>query len=67
MMLVTEIGVIEEIRRQEKYKENKNSLPKSKWVAKTVITQYVKSTWNISAKNVGNSKTELTENSGELF
>ena len=29
-MLVTEIGVIEEIRRQERYKENKNRLAKVK-------------------------------------
>ena len=29
-MLVTEIGVIEEIKQQEKYKENKNRLAKVK-------------------------------------
>ena len=48
-------------------KKKKINSSKSKWVGKTVIRQYVKSTWNISAKNVGKSKTELTENSGELF
>ena len=32
-----------------------------------LITQYVKSTSNLSAKNVGKSKTEQTENNGELF
>ena len=48
-------------------KKTKINSPKSKWVAKTVITQYVKSTGNIFAKNVGKIKTEQTENNGELF
>ena len=58
---------IEEIWGQEKYKEKKINSSKSKWVGKTVIRQYVKSTWNISAKNVGKSKTEQSENNRELF
>ena len=48
-------------------KKKKINSSKSKWVGKTVIRQYVKSTWNISAKNVGKSKTEQSENNRELF
>ena len=67
---MTEIDVTFALKKHDYKKSIKktkiNSL-KSNWVAKTIITQYVESTWNISAKNVGKSKTEQPENNGELF
>ena len=58
---------IEEIRGQEKCKENKDKLAKIQMSCKDCNNVVWKKHLNISAENVGKSKTEQTENNGELF